>query len=126
VLYAGPRIRKLEQLAAAFAVRFGEDVRSALSRVGPADAPGAHRMLLQTAATVPLRVGELEFLAALPLHPQQNGAAADGQLADASAPLAAFRLGELTDGVVVVARPAAATANSKQPGRTAGAPADGA
>jgi hypothetical protein len=86
VLYAGPRLGRIEQLAAAFAARFGPDLRKALSRTGAADAPGAHRAA-QADHAAPLRVGQVEFL-----------------LAAVGSVGSTFKLGELADGMVVLAR----------------------
>lgn len=101
VAYTGPRFATVEQLAAAFASRFGDDVRGALARLGPADAPGAHR---RHEPGRPLRVGELLFLA----HSQEE--AAEGKPAvgapNTEGRAVAFALGELESGAVIVAVPA--------------------
>lgn len=99
--YRGPRFATAEQLAAAFASRFGDDLRAALARVGPSDAPGAHRMH-ELGRSV--RVGELVFLQAARA---QAGADGGTDAATGGAPVereVAFGLGELRSGMVVIAR----------------------
>ncbi|KAG8470269.1 hypothetical protein KFE25_008690 [Diacronema lutheri] len=98
VAYTGPRFLTVEQLAAAFASRFGDDVRAALARLGPADGSGAHR---PRETGRPLRVGALVFVRALSV-----GGEAARTASDAPEPALAFALGELEDGMVVVARQA--------------------
>ncbi|KAJ1618631.1 hypothetical protein T492DRAFT_916673, partial [Pavlovales sp. CCMP2436] len=67
-LYAGPRLATADQLAAAFASRFGAELRATLAQVvGGADAPGVHRKLLRGGGAwrAALRVGGCEFVLAL-------------------------------------------------------------